>query len=225
MEEAADRYGLIMSDCKEQAANGNLDEAIDLALEATEFVVGMMRYEKRYGETSEFRSVSCYEFILRHAPSMMRLDAIECLEDQLGSKSWLEKNTEANLSEQVSVAREEVVMAARVWGHVRSDGETRQRRLATELGGDQGRHRSLVEKWDQLGVVKRVGESQSYRVVLDDHLDRTSLARCSACGAKVRGPMRSFLEFLSCPRCSQEVAFVILEVDSDSDSSTDGGAE
>ena len=102
---------------------------------------------------------------------------------------------------EAALEREE--MARMIWGHVARWLVCVDKSFA-RTGIDQDVAVELLETWEQLGVVARQQETNSYRLYLRTQLDSEVEGRCPACGVHGKGRKELFLKTISCKRCGAE---------------------
>lgn len=183
--------------------------AVRKALEAWQFIDGMMQYERRYDER-EFDSIKAIDLVLNFAPLLLDFESLDELDDLLRNFRRIEKNTSQSLADKLAGARSRLRDAHRLYDHLERNPGGHQDELRRALGGNQDSWRELAEAWEKVGLISRQAAGRSYALYLATRLGKIVCAICPACGARTEAPKAMLLEQLPCPECAKEVLFVIL---------------
>lgn len=202
-------YLSLMRQVREAQRQGLYRRAIELALATWEHVDGMMQYERKYRDAS-FDSIESIDFVLRFAPLLFDFPSLHSLEVLLKRQKRIERDTSDDLGARLEQARGLMAEAHRMWTHLERNPDARQDELATILGGDQRRWRSMAEAWEAMSLLRRTPDGGSYRLALSTRMGEVVSAKCSSCGGKADAPKAMFLEMLRCPHCRSTAHFVIL---------------
>jgi hypothetical protein len=195
-----------------QAAHreGKHSEAVAIAAKASEYVDGMMQYERRFESREEPRHIETIRYIFQYAPLVFDKSSLETISELLNSQKRIAKNTAANLANELETATELMWDAHRVWSVLEKLGETRQDELRATLGGNQDRWRAISESWGHMGLVHRIPERGSYRISLVTRIAAEVRGKCSGCGSTGKAALGTFLQDLTCPKCKTTSKFVLL---------------
>jgi len=188
---------------------GDIEEAIQVALSSYEYIDGMMQYERRY-EKREFTSVKTIDLILKHAPLLFDTQSIEKLEALLIDYRRVDKNTSKSLADQLTKAKAQMWEAYQLWDHLEGHPHTSQNELRRILGGKQDQWRYIIHAWQKMGVIHLTPDGRDQCVSLMTRMDEVVLAKCSRCGVVAKSGKYRFLEELICPKCRKTAWFVIL---------------
>jgi hypothetical protein len=218
LEEHRDSYDALLSSALAAERNGEHRRAVQAALQAWEYVDGMMQYERRYGGR-EFDSIKAIDLVLKYAPLLLDYQSLDRLADLLKASRRIEKNTSESLADLLQTARSKLWDVHRFYGHLEMNPDARQDELRQVLGGDQDSWRAISEAWEKMGMVSRLPSGGSYTLRLVTRLGEIVPAICPSCGVRTEGPKGMLLEPLSCPECGASVTFVLL---SDTRSDTEG---
>jgi hypothetical protein len=202
-------YNAAMADARVAEEVGLFGRAVQLALSACDFVDGMMQYERRF-EDREFDSVEAIDLVLKYAPVLLDYKSLDAIERLLKTQRRIERDTSADVGEQLAGARRLLWDAHRMWDRLEYAGDTRQDELQELLGGSQARWRSIAEAWEKMGLVRRTPEGRSYRLSLLTRMGEVVPGKCPACGKVAEAPKAMFLEVTGCCACGQKVGFVLL---------------
>ena len=183
--------------------------AVQKALEAWQFVDGMMQYERRYDDR-EFSSIRAIDLVLKYAPLLLDFQSLDGLADLLRNCRRIEKNTSESLAGRLELARTRLWAAYRLYDHLERNPGTRQDELRKLLGGEQDTWREIAEAWEGMGLVFRVPCGGSYALSLVTRLAELVPTICPACGTRTEAPKAMLLEESSCPNCGKGVLFAIL---------------
>jgi hypothetical protein len=204
------RHVGLMRKVRAAHCDGRFQEAVELAVKALNNVDGMMQYESRFGDRSEYSSVDSIDYILRYAPLLFDLNSLERVAVVLKSQRRIDKNTTTDLATRLEVAESQMWEAHRLWDDLEEHGEVRQDELRQRLGGDQDEWRRMAETWEQMGVVQRTPDGGSYRVTITTCLGDTIRGKCPSCGVTGKATRERFLEEIKCPKCQATVHFVFV---------------
>lgn len=189
---------------------GEYLKATALAVHAWAFIDGMMQYERRFEQRSEFKSIDSIDYVLNTAPLLFDSRRLVELESLLKRSRRIEKNTSDDLAQRLHKARSILADAHRLWTLLEMEGECRQDQFRTRLGGDQDRWRWIAERWERIGVVERIAEGGSYRVRLATSTEQVMRAKCPSCGVIAKAPKVRLWREQPCPKCQAQVRFVLL---------------
>lgn len=209
LEEDREKYNSLMSDARAALKHGLFHHAVELALSTWDHIDGMMQYERKY-EDREFASISAIDLVLKYAPLLFEFENLDRLESLLKTRKRIERDTSADMAARLEKARVQMWDAYRLWEQLEQHSETRQDELRRELGGKQDTWRSIVECWEQVGVVSRSPEGGSYRIRLRTPLAEQIQGKCTECGFLWRMPKRDLLMKTNCQSCNKSVHFVLL---------------
>lgn len=195
-----------------QAAHreGRYAEAVGIASKASEFIDGMMLYERRFESRDERKKIETIHYIFQYAPLVFEKSSLESVGDLLKSQKRIAKNTTTDLVGELEKAIGLMWDAHRLWNLLDRAGETAQDELRLMLGGNQERWRAISESWSHMGLVHRIPERGSYRISLVTRIAAEVRGKCSGCGAMGKAAMGTFLQDLTCPKCKATSKFVML---------------
>jgi hypothetical protein len=187
-------------------------DAIKIAVDSFDYVDGMMQFERRFEDRSERRSVETINYILRYAPLVFDQTSLDKLGDVLKSRKRIDKYATADLTDNLRRANELMWDAHRLWTLLEHTTVMSQDKLRASLGGDQDRWRNIAETWDEIGLIERIPERCSYRIILATRTSAIVRGKCPKCGATGKAPMGTLLEVITCPKCNVASTFVILSM-------------
>jgi len=206
----ATQYREALSAMRQAHRESRFLDAINIAMHACDYVDGMMQFERRFEERSERRSVETIDYVLQYAPLVFDRTNLEALGVILKSQKRIDKNTTADLAENLKRANELMWDAHRLWTVLEQAADTPQDKLRANLGGDQDSWRGIAESWDRMGLIERTPVRGSYRISLVTRITTEIRGKCPACGATGKAAMGRFLEEITCPKCKATSVFVIL---------------
>jgi hypothetical protein len=206
----AELYRRAVSAMRKAHNEGHVFEAIEIAVNACDYVDGMMQFERRFEERSERKDVETIHYVLQYAPLVFDPASLDKLTEILKSQKRIDKNTTADFAEELKQAFELMWDAHRLWTLLEQADEVPQDKLRVSLGGDQERWRCMAESWDRMGLIRRIPECGSYRISLTTRITAEVRGKCRECGATGKAAMGRFLEDITCPRCKKTSTFVIL---------------
>ena len=122
----------------------------------------------------------------------------------------IERNADADLAADLADARGRMWENHKLWGHVEHCPDCRQNELAGVLGPDQNYWRSVVEAWEQMGLLHRTPDGGSYTLSLRTRLGQVVSGKYHNCGGLLEAPKAMLLEEVRCPLCARMSSFVVI---------------
>ncbi len=193
----------IVAECE-----GLYTQTVELALASWDYVDGMIQYERKY-KNNDFSSIRGIDLILKYAPLLLDFPNLDKLEGLLKACRRIEKNTSECLADKLSEARSLLRTSHRLWNHIEKNPDTRQDQIRKKLGGQQKQWDSIVQKWEQMGLLQRIPKNGSYLLSLSTRLGQLIVGKCSSCGEITEAPKAMLLEKITCPQCNNTAWFVI----------------
>jgi hypothetical protein len=197
--------------CAVRAAHqsGEVSKAIELAVAAWQHIDGMMQFERRYGEKSEYESIDSIDYVLQYAPLTFDFQSLDWLSILLKRHRRIEKNTTADLAARLNAAQTMMWSAYRLWNYLERQADVRQDELCEALGGDRNEWQLLIESWEWMGLIGRIPDGETWQLRLLSSLNAQRRAKCPGCGAIVEATFIRCLDEITCPRCHATVHFVL----------------
>lgn len=202
-------YRALMAKARSAERQGLYRRAVEFALASFPHIDKMMQYERTY-EEKEFASIEGVDMILKYAPLLLDFASLDTLESLLKKCRRIEKNTSQSLADKLAKARALMWDAHRLWDHVERNPEARQDELRRVLGGDQDKWRTLAHAWENMGLVRRTPEGSSYRLAISTRMAEVVSGKCPCCGSVSAAPKAMLLEQSRCPKCQENVLFVMV---------------
>ena len=202
-------YSRLLTLARNALRQGDIGQAIGFAVSSWPRIDGMMQFERKYS-AREFDTVETIEIVLKYAPFIFDKQSLDSLEELLTEKKRIEKNTHDDLAEKLAEARRLMWDARRLWNHIERQPNCRQDELRSALQGNQEQWRGFAECWHSIGLLQRTPESNSYRLAFVTNLEDQAAAKCPACGVVGRARKARLLDAASCPKCKQNVHFLIV---------------
>jgi hypothetical protein len=187
-------------------------KAIKIAVDACEYIDGMMQFEKRFEKREERRSVETIDYVFKYAPLVFDRRSLERVATLLKAQKRIDKIATDDLAKDLAQANELMWSAHRLWTVLRKIPGVRQDELRTRLGGAQEHWRWIAESWAELNMIQRMPHRGSYRLSATTDLATHARGKCSSCGATGKASMGTFLVPIDCPRCKTKAEFVMLPV-------------
>jgi hypothetical protein len=209
LEAHRDAYEAHMRAARSAEASGMFRVAMNEAMNAWQYIDGMMQFERRYQE-AEFESIPAIDLVLKYAPLLFHAESLKKLEILLKSYKRIEKQTSADLGDYLNAARDRMWENHRLWSLLQENPEIREDQLGLRLVGDRKYWKSVVDGWEKMELLQRIPDSDSHRLVMTTRLGQLVDAKCAGCGSVQQGPKAMFLEEARCPDCGQNVSFVLL---------------
>lgn len=187
-------------------------DAIEAARASWNNIVGMMRLEGKYTER-EFSTIESIDIVLRLAPPRMDAASLTELESLLRSQRKIEKGTTQDLGVKLQKARALLADAHHAWNLIEARSDVTTHDLNSALAGGKSAGKTLVRLWTEMRLVfvRQVDGREVLEFVT--RMSAETLAKCSGCGAVVRGRKSLFLTPQECPKCRRTTNFVLLMKD------------
>ncbi|NQT11240.1 MAG: MarR family transcriptional regulator [Planctomycetes bacterium] len=200
MESHHDRFTASESVIAKMLANREFP-AVFSACEGTfPHIVPAIQFRKKRSIDPETPRLGSFRVVLKYAPPLFEHNVIQSLYDLVSSARLLAKH-ENNYLDQVTEAlgREEV--ARILWNHLGRHPGFLQSDIRKELGVVQDSAVEVVKAWEELGLIVRDQEKNSYRLYLRSRLDDPAEGICHHCGVRGKGRKDLFFEPIVCGRC------------------------
>jgi hypothetical protein len=208
----ADKYRSAVAAMRTAHTEGRFLDALKEAMDACDYIDGMMQFEKRYEKRDERKDVETIDYVFRYAPLLFDSASLNKLSDLLKSQKRIDKVATADLASELQQAIELMWEAHRLWDVLERESEVRQDQLRSTLGGQQERWRAVAEAWERMRLVQRTPEGGSYRISLVTKMSNTVRGKCRSCGATGKAEMMLFLDKIHCPKCKVSCDFVIISL-------------
>ncbi|MFL5244104.1 MAG: hypothetical protein ACJ8FY_18525 [Gemmataceae bacterium] len=212
MESHRDEYYALVAKAQTARQNGAHLQAIKSAVSSWVHIDGMMQYERKYDKT-DLVHLEGVEIVLALAPYLLDFESLNQLDDLLRSQRRIEKNTSADLVENVAKARAMMRKAYDFWNFLECNSDFSQQLVNENRQRDQIDWRSIGKTWEEMGLIKRSTDEVSKDFVLATEMRAHCLAKCSSCGVVGKAAKAKFLEKMACPKCKTTAYFVILARD------------
>jgi hypothetical protein len=214
LQDDCQKYHEIVANVRETHLQCRFTDAVEIAISSFDFVDGMIQFEKQYEKRSDRKNVECIDYVLQYAPLLLDSSSLDKVSVLLKSQKRIDKNTTTDETAALAKARELLWQAHRLWDHLERHTETLQDSLHSNLAGDQDRWDWFAEKWEQMGFIQRKPEPDTYRLLLVTRLDADVRGKCPSCGVTGKATKDRLLEQINCPKCRNDVQFVILASES-----------
>jgi hypothetical protein len=212
MERAYEEYHDRMTRAREDMRQGLYRRAVQQALEAWPFVDGMMQYARKYKQ-EEFDTVPAIDLVLEYVPMLFDFRQLDRLGALLKECRRIERDTIADVGEQLAKARARMWDAHRLWNHIENHPDARQAELRASLGGEQSEWVKISGAWEKMGLLRRVSDGGTYRLIFCTRMGEIVSAKCPQCGSITEAPKAMLLGEIMCPECKRRAAFVLVPPD------------
>ncbi len=209
MEEAYSEYHVRLARARDALRTGQYRQAIKDALEAWPFIDGMMQYARKYKQ-AEFDTVAAIDLVLDYVPVLFDFRQLDQLEGILKECRRIERDTTADLGEQLANARARMWTAHRLWDYIETHPAVRQAELRAILGGQQSDWVKIIEVWEKMGLMKRTPEGGTYRLSFSTRMGEIISGKCPECGSVTEAPKAMLLGEIRCPSCEKRVTLVLV---------------
>lgn len=202
----AERWGAVRQ-CLERCDFGG---AIKHAVASLPFIDEMMAYETKYQGT-EFTSVETIDVVLRIAPPLFFVQAINELGDLLRAKKRIDRLASDDLAERLVHARHNMDAACHLWNALESHGTVDETSLIKSFRRSST-WQEISSVWHEAGVAEPVTLSGSRHWRLVTRMASLARVKCSGCGVKGKASKEKLLQTIRCPRCGVEGYFTLLSM-------------
>lgn len=185
------------------ANNGEFPKVFALCTESFPHIVPAIKFRKKRGLTPEMPELSAFNTICKYAPPLFEHSVMESLLEFVNSSRVLVQS-EKRLLDLIEIAQKREHLAHRLWSHLERHPGMLQRDIRTELGVVQEDAVSIVELWEELGVLDRQSEDGSYRLYFRTRLDAEAVGICPNCGVRGKGRKELFFRSVACQKCSTD---------------------
>jgi predicted Zn-ribbon and HTH transcriptional regulator len=215
MEEHTHKYDALMKEALRAQKKGRLREALKTAVASLPHVYGMMRYERKYSD-KDFESVRAIDLILKYAPLLFDLSALDEIQALLDDTRLVEKHTSHNLADKLDAAREFIWQAHGLWDYLEKNPNCRMDELSKVGARNENTCESLIRTWGEMNLVHVELEGRTCRLRLSTMMNEMVRAKCPECGHIQRAAKSIWLTPKRCPACTSSVLFVMLQESSTS---------
>jgi len=175
-------------------------------------IVPAIRYRKKRGMKPETPRLSAFSVICKYGPPLFEHAILESLLDFVRSTRLLAKHENGYLqSIERALEREEV--ARILWNHLEHQPGFLQRHIRKELGISQESAVAILAIWEELGVIARKQQKNSYALYFRSRLDAAAEGICQTCGVRGKGRKELFFRPVSCKNCGTEDYYHIINTD------------
>ena len=212
MEVHHDQYLTLESQIRAMVDGRKFLEAFSVCLQSFPNIVPAIKFRKQRGIEPETPSLLAFGTICKYAPPLFEHVALESLATFVKSERVLARHENDYVQDiESALAREEIARV--LWNHIERQPGVIQRHLRKELGVDQDAAVVIVELWEQLGVISRRQEDNSYRLYFRSRFDVEAEGVCPACGVRGKGRKELFFKRTSCKKCGAEGYYHITYAD------------
>jgi hypothetical protein len=196
-----DQYYEIVGKAHAAATKADFITATRLAKQAWNYVIEVMKYEKRY-ESKTIYSVPCIDLVLRIAPVTMDMQSLEELQALLKSNRAIDREAVDDLGARLDSAKAETLANYDLW-----------KKLSTtvRLSALTKAQRETVGSWILLGLARSESSGDQTNVRRNEPLNRVVAGVCTNCGASRAGVLIDFLCRVACKACGRDSTFFIEE--------------
>jgi hypothetical protein len=209
MEEHNQQYHALMAQAEAALRQGLTRQAVQNALAAWDHIDGMMQYARKY-EDAQFDTIPAIDLVLEYVPLLLDFRQLDKLDALLRDYRRIERDTAADVGQQLAEARERMSAAYRLWDYIEHHPDVRQAELRVALGGKQQQWADIVTAWEKMGLLRRIPDGNTYRLALNTRMGELVPAKCPECGNLTQAPKAMFLDEMPCPQCKKRALFVLV---------------
>ena len=212
MEVHHDQYLALEARIRAMVDSRKFPDVFSVCLASFPNIVPAIKYRKQRGIEPETPNLLAFSTICKCAPPLFEHTALESLAEFVKSERVLARHANDYVQDiEAALSQEEI--ARSLWDHLERQPGALQRDLCKELGIDQDTAVAIVELWEQLGVISRRQEDNSYRLYFRSRFDAEAEGVCPACGVRGKGCKELFFKPTSCKKCGAEGYYHITYAD------------
>lgn len=212
MESHRNEYHALVSKARAAIQSGAHLQAVQMAVSSWPHIDGMMQYERKH-EKMDLVHLEGVEIVLAHAPYLLDFESLNQLDNLLKSQRRIEKNTSADLAENVAKSRALMREAYDFWSFLESSQDSPEQQLNENWKRNQVSWQSIAKTWEAMGLIRRSSNRDPKGFVFSTQMRAHSVGKCSSCGAIGKAAKAKFLQKMACPKCKTTAYFVILARD------------
>jgi hypothetical protein len=198
-----DEYSALQDRIKAMLGNREFPAVFSVCVASFPHIVPAIKYRKQSGIEPETPDLMSFRVICKYAPPLFEHTAIEALVDFVKSTRQLARHENDYLQTiEDAFAREE--MARAVWNDLERQLGLLERDIGRQLGLNQKNVVEVLEVWEELGVIIRKQEQNTYRLYFRSRLDAELEGICPTCSVRGRGHRSSFFKPTSCKKCATQ---------------------
>ena len=213
MEEHDRHYHALMTLAEAALRQGMIHRAVQDALAAWEHIDGMMQHDRKY-ENASFDTIPAVDLVLRYAPLLLDFRQLDRLEALLKECRRIERDTTADVADQLAQARARMWNAHALWDYIEHHPNVRQAELGSALGRQQQEWADIVTAWEKMRLLRRKPVGGTYTLAFRTRMGELVSAKCPECGNLTQAPKGMFLEEMPCPQCKRRAMFVLIATNS-----------
>ena len=174
-------------------------------------IVPALKFRKKREIHPEWPELSSFRIICKYAPPLFEHEVLESLLDFVKTTRLLAKH-ENGYVESIGAALEAEKVARELWNHLDKVPGSLQQDIGKRLGVSQQTAVTIVDVWEELGVIRRDEENRGGGLHLQSRLDASVEGICPACGVRGKGPKSAFWKRIDCQRCGANGYYHIVDV-------------
>jgi len=203
MEACHDRFAVIEEEIARRLAGREFQTAFSLCEESFPHIVPAVKYRKRRGIEPEMPALLSFQVICKYAPPLFEHRVLESLFEFVKSTRLLARHENGYLkASETALEHEEI--ARLLWNHLEQRPGAWQRDIGRALGLSQEDAVPILETWEELGVIDREQEVNSYKLYLRTRLDSMVEGICQTCGVRGKGRKEAFFKPTACGKCGTQ---------------------
>jgi hypothetical protein len=200
MEEHHDEFTALQHKIKTMVANRKFPAVFADCLASFPHIVPAIKYRKRKGITPEMPALQSFSVICKYAPPLFEYFFIESLSAFVGSTRLLAKH-DNDYCQTINGALQRIEIARALWNRLEQQPGVLQRDIFPEILGNRAAIVEILDVWEQLGVIIRRQEQDTYTLCLRSRFDVEAEGVCQACGVHGKGRKELFFKIISCQKC------------------------
>lgn len=203
MEAHHEEYIGLEAQIRSMVADHHFPAVFQTCMASFPHIVPAIKFRKKRGIEPEMPRLLSFRTITKYGPPLFEHAVLGATWEFVKGERTLATH-ENTYVEAAEAAFDDEEAARLLWNHLIGHPGFLQRNLSRELGLSQEVAVSILEVWEEFGIVARRKESNTYILTLRSRLDAVTLGKCSTCGVRGKGRKEHFLRRMTCKKCGNE---------------------
>ncbi len=212
MEAHHDEYTALETGIANMLGNRDFPAVFSVCEASFQHIVPAIKYRKKRGIEPQTPELLSFSVVCKYGPPLFEHSVLASLLKFVRSTRLISKHENGYL-ESVEAALERQELARLLWNHLEHASEVSLRDIPKTLGVDKNSATTILEIWEELGVIDRNQEESSNGFCFRSRLNSVVEGICPACGVRGKGRKELFFKRISCKKCNTEGYYHILATD------------
>ena len=216
MEQHHNEFARLESRIDLMLSNREFPEVFSVCGQSLSHVDGAIQFRKKREMEPLVPRIAAVRAICKYAPAMFEHAVMESVSDFVSARR-MSRLLDGHADDYIGIASKALDserLARMLWNYLEKHPGFLQRDTSTALGCSQDSAIAIIEIWEELGIIRRKPEKNSYTLYLNSPLCTEAEGMCPTCGASGRGRRYYFYKSIPCPKCGTDAYFHIVSTDS-----------